>query len=276
MKKSKNNKVKTSKMNIAYTVDIQGQGAIQFANQLFNSIYSIKKTNTKNNICVNVFYGNISEQFIDNLNKLKSEKFDIIFRHLSNEDMTFMQQFTKQNANSVARAWCGIVFARLWLARQLPLEDRCLYLDSDTMVRGDLSELYSTDLNGKSYGMVMGCIPEYGYNSGVILMDLKKLRDDNKWDKLNEHLAKYAKTYFLPDQTVINRFYKDDIFELQLKYNYPPNADRLALKDDDGSKAVIWHFYNGGTKPTQFTQSDWCKVEWNNLLNEASSVILKN
>lgn len=276
MKKSKNNKVKTSKMNIAYTVDIQGQGAIQFANQLFNSIYSIKKTNTKNNICVNVFYGNISEQFIDNLNKLKSENFDVIFRHLSNEDMKFMQQFTKQSANSIARAWCGIVFARLWLAKQLPLEDKCLYLDSDTMVRGDLSELYSTDLNGKSYGMVMGCVPEYGYNSGVILMDLKKLRDDNKWDKLNEHLAKYAKTYFLPDQTVINRFYKDDIFELQLKYNYPPNADRLALKDDDGSKAVIWHFYNGGTKPTQFTQSDWCKVEWNNLLNEASSVILKN
>lgn len=276
MNKSRNNNVKSLKMNIAYTVDIQGQGAIQFANQLFNSIYSIKKTNTKNNICVNVFYGNITEQFIDNLNKLKSENFDIIFRHLSNDDMVFMQQFTKQNANSVARAWCGIVFARLWLAKHLPLEDRCLYLDSDTMVRGDLSELYSTDLNGKSYGMVMGCIPEYGYNSGVILMDLKKLRDDNKWDKLNEHLAKYARTYFLPDQTVINRFYKDDIFELPLKYNYPPNMDRPALKDDDCSKAVIWHFYNGGTKPVQFTQADWCKVEWNNLLNEASSRIFSN
>ena len=276
MNKSRNNNVKSLKMNIAYTVDIQGQGAIQFANQLFNSIYSIKKTNTKNNICVNVFYGNITEQFIDNLNKLKSENFDIIFRHLSNDDMVFMQQFTKQNANSVARAWCGIVFARLWLAKHLPLEDRCLYLDSDTMVRGDLSDLYSTDLNGKSYGMVMGCIPEYGYNSGVILMDLKKLRDDNKWDKLNEHLAKYARTYFLPDQTVINRFYKDDIFELPLKYNYPPNMDRPALKDDDCSKAVIWHFYNGGTKPVQFTQADWCKVEWNNLLNEASSIIFSN
>lgn len=276
MNKSRNNNVKSLKMNIAYTVDIQGQGAIQFANQLFNSIYSIKKTNTKNNICVNVFYGNITEQFIDNLNKLKSENFDIIFRHLSNDDMVFMQQFTKQNANSVARAWCGIVFARLWLAKHLPLEDRCLYLDSDTMVRGDLSDLYSTDLNGKSYGMVMGCIPEYGYNSGVILMNLKKLRDDNKWDKLNEHLAKYARTYFLPDQTVINRFYKDDIFELPLKYNYPPNMDRPALKDDDCSKAVIWHFYNGGTKPVQFTQADWCKVEWNNLLNEASSMIFSN
>ena len=276
MNKSRNNNVKSLKMNIAYTVDIQGQGAIQFANQLFNSIYSIKKTNTKNNICVNVFYGNITEQFINNLNKLKSENFDIIFRHLSNDDMVFMQQFTKQNANSVARAWCGIVFTRLWLAKHLPLEDRCLYLDSDTMVRGDLSDLYSTDLNGKSYGMVMGCIPEYGYNSGVILMDLKKLRDDNKWDKLNEHLAKYARTYFLPDQTVINRFYKDDIFELPLTYNYPPNMDRPALKDDDCSKAIIWHFYNGGTKPVQFTQADWCKVEWNNLLNEASSIIFSN
>lgn len=110
-----------------------------------------------------------------------------------------MQQFTKQDPTSNARAWGGIVYARLWLAKWMMNEDRCLYLDSDTMVRGDLYELYQTDMGDKSYGIVMGCIPEYGYNSGVILMDLKKIREANKWEALNEHLAKYAKTYFLPD-----------------------------------------------------------------------------
>jgi lipopolysaccharide biosynthesis glycosyltransferase len=261
------------KMNIAYTIDIQGQGALQFANQLINSLYSIKKHNNNNNISVNIFYGNIHENYISTINKLKSENFDIIFRKLSDNDMKFMQQFTKQQPTSQARPWCGIVYARLWLAKHLMEEDRCLYLDSDTLIRGDLSELYNTDMGDKSYGMVMGCIPEYGYNSGVILQNLKKIREDNKWEGLNEHLRKYARSYMLPDQTVINRFYKNDIFELPLKWNYPPFGDRQAIKNDECSKSVIWHFYNGGSKPYAFTQMDWCKVEWNKMLLEANNIL---
>ena len=57
----------------------------------------------------------------------------------------------------------------------------------------------SEESGGKSYGMVMGCIPEYGFNSGVILTDLDKIRKDDKWDALREHLAKHALSYFLPD-----------------------------------------------------------------------------
>lgn len=74
------------KINVAYAVDIQGAGAVQFANQLCNSIYSLKKNNVNNDVVIQIFYGNISEQLIDSINCLKDKNFDIIFRHISQDD----------------------------------------------------------------------------------------------------------------------------------------------------------------------------------------------
>ena len=153
----------------------------------------------KDAISVHILYGNLSIELSESLHKLEDDRFKIEFLKIKQSDLAFMQQFTKQQPGSTARAWCGIVYARLWIAKFLPEVSRCIYIDSDTMVLDSLSELYSWDLGGKSYGMVMGCIPEYGFNSGVILMDLDKIRKDDKWDALREHLSKHALSYFLPD-----------------------------------------------------------------------------
>ena len=64
MKTKQDNKEKTSHdekyMNIAYTVDIQGIGAQQFADQLYVSISSLRKSKKDTeNIRVHIFYGNI-------------------------------------------------------------------------------------------------------------------------------------------------------------------------------------------------------------------------
>jgi len=60
---------------------------------------------------------------------------------------------------------------------------------------------------------------------------------------------------------VINRYYRDEICELPKKFNYPPRADVYAT--EECNNALIWHFYNGGTKPTVFSEAEWCKVAWN-------------
>lgn len=274
---NKNKDIRDSLINIAYTVDVQGQGATQFINQLCASVFSIKKNKKPTEkIKVHIFYGNIIEQVIISLNSIKSDDFDIVFRKISKSDLEFMQKFTKQQPNSQARAWCGIVYARLWLPKLMNDVDKCLYLDSDTLVRGSVQELYDSDLKGKCYGMIMGCIPEYGYNSGVMVMDLKRLRELNLWNDLVEHMRLHAYTYMLPDQTVINRFFKNEITELPLKYNYPPYTDRYRNATGDCDSAVIWHFYNGGTKPYAFVEADWCKVEWNQYLFDADKTMRKN
>lgn len=69
-------------------------------------------------------------------------------------------------------------------------EDRVLYLDSDTLVLGDISEFYNTDLGDaviagsidtgitqKHIKSIGGDVNSHYLNAGVLLMDLKKLRE---------------------------------------------------------------------------------------------------
>lgn len=252
-------------IHVAYTIDIQGQGAAQFIDQLKVSIKSaILTKRNEDSLAFHVHYANAPTNLVVDLTRMSKDGVSFSFAQITQRDLQYMQQFSKNSPNASVRSWSGICYARLWLARSLPNLDKVLYLDADTMVRGSLHELWETDLQGKMLGMAMGCIPEYGYNSGVILMDLKKMRsDDSMWLKLEEHMKRYSRNYFLPDQTTINRFFKDEITELPTKFNYPPihGYDKQGL-----SSAVIWHFYNGGTKPTRFDDAMIAMYEWNKVL----------
>jgi len=258
-------------INIAYCVDIQGVGALQFHNQLICSIYSLKKNKkSEDKITVYLIYANITNELIISLFKLQSDDFRIETCKLPSHELNFLQSFTRHRPESVARPWSGIVYARLFLPWYLPESiDKILYIDIDTLIRGSLDELYNTDLKNNPLGMVMGVVPEYGYNSGVILFDLKKIRSmPNVKDELIDHLRKYSIRYFLPDQTTINRFYANQITDLDFKYNYPPAPGTLGSDLINLGNAVIWHFYNQSTKPFVFDDQGISLVEWNKYISE--------
>jgi len=111
--------------------------------------------------------------------------------------------------------------------------DRILYLDADTLVTGDLSKLY--DFSIKTVGMVydtLSCEHKYdighgredGYfNSGVILYDLNKWRENDFTAKIIDHVANVRAQYPSPDQDLINVVVKDEITVLPAEYNYQPH-----------------------------------------------------
>ncbi len=86
-----------------------------------------------------------------------------------------------------------VSYYRLLAPTHLPKEiDKVLYLDVDTIVCQDLSELYNSDIDGYGIGAVLdnsyyaaldyyerlGYSPSLGYiNSGVLLMNLKYWRE---------------------------------------------------------------------------------------------------
>lgn len=86
--------------------------------------------------------------------------------------------------------------------------DRLLYIDIDVVICGDLYNVFSYDLKDKDIGM---CKDEVGShwlgkdycNSGVLLMDLKKLRENHHFDLVRHKVMKIK--YFMPDQTALNR-----------------------------------------------------------------------
>lgn len=258
-------------IHVAYTVDIQGQGAIQFQDQLLANMHSLRRTKREEDVIhAHIAYANISADVMANLNRLSREDFKISFVKIPPADLNFMQSCTKQNPGSQARAWCGIVYARLFLCNMLPSLDRCIYLDTDMLIRGSLHELWNTDLQGKKMGLVMGIVPEYGFNSGVIVFDFAEMRKDaDLYKRLCEFMQKNARNFLLPDQTVINRFFANDICPLPFIYNYPPCPAQMGTDLVNLNKAVVWHFYNQSVKPFRFDDQGRALVVWNAELDTA-------
>lgn len=116
------------------------------------------------------------------------------------------------------------------LPKLFPNLDKILYLDSDTLVLTDLSELYKTDIQNKYAAVVSdmsGCYQgnakKFGFdnyfNSGMMLLNLKKMRKDGISDKLL-----YAKEHdnykHFMDQDAFNEVLGQNVIYLSPKWNY--------------------------------------------------------
>ena len=129
------------------------------------------------------------------------------------------------------------MYYRLSLPSLLKDENKCIYMDGDTIVNKDLSELY--DLNIDEYYLAgvkaaslqsdikraqfLGISNMKKYiNSGVLLMNLKKMRDEKLEDKFSKFIKEKVNTtkrLTCPDQDTINAVCYDKIKILPFKYN---------------------------------------------------------
>ena len=72
--------------------------------------------------------------------------------------------------------------------------DRLLYLDVDLVITGDLYTIFSEPLGGKDIGMAKDEVGSHWLgknycNSGVLLMDLAKLRENHHFDLVRHKIA---------------------------------------------------------------------------------------
>lgn len=129
--------------------------------------------------------------------------------------------------------WSSIILARLFLDKLLPQDiDRILYLDGDTLVLKDLGEMYDTDLQGKVIGMCPEATVDKGrkeflalgklpyHNSGILLIDLKKWRDEEIGRKVIEFYRFHEGKLFAPDQDALNGALRDQILTMPITFNY--------------------------------------------------------
>ena len=106
--------------------------------------------------------------------------------------------------------------------------DKCLFLDGDTLIKDSLEEMYNIDL-GDNYAACVkdtSCIfgqrvdlPNY-FNSGVMLLNLKKMREDNIKDKLIEAKKNQQVNLRIIDQEAFNMVFNGKVFFLPLDYNF--------------------------------------------------------
>ena len=255
-------------MHVAYCIDVQGVGAAQFGDQLYASVRSLRDSRApEDRIFCHVLYAHVSVELMERLHALERDGFKVVAQRIGEQDLAYWQQFTAHDPCSDLRTWSGIVFARVWLPFFLDRCERCVYLDADTLVRSSIAPLWNAKFpDGAVLGMNIGSVPEYGFNSGVMLMNLAAMRADKAlYINLDAFLKKHARTFFLPDQTTINRFFAGRIFEIGREWNFPPTQ---GASDPALASARIWHFYNGGEKPRRIAADDAGRalLEWNAVL----------
>ena len=110
--------------------------------------------------------------------------------------------------------------------------DKVLYLDGDVFIQGDLWEFYNKNIR-RNYAAVVKdavsltpkvhqqqsvCKNDNYFNSGVLLLNLKKMRQDNIPQKLLEWRLHHG-TYFM-DQDALNAVLSPNIKTLNCWYNF--------------------------------------------------------
>ena len=106
--------------------------------------------------------------------------------------------------------------------------DRIIFLDADTLVFKDLLELYNLPLNdnyvlgypshdGKYISLLIDNVEIY-INVGILLMNIKKIREDNKDIELLEYMFDKTEILAFPEQDAMNVVFYGKIGALPLKY----------------------------------------------------------
>ncbi len=173
----------------------------------------------------------------------------------------------------VFRYFTKEMYYRLLCSELLPeKEERVLYLDPDILIRGPVFPLYEMDFSGKTIiGMedyainhmlvdkkeAIGFTKEDSYiNSGVLLFNLKKMRENFILKDFICILEQYSSVVSFPDQDVINVYFKNDIKLGERIYNYNTGYGSVGgmlmhiLGKKDVKDPVIVH-YMGKSKPWQ-------------------------
>ena len=144
-------------------------------------------------------------------------------------------------------------YYRLVFHDVVPNHKRIIYMDGDTMVRHDLTDLINLDMKDKYIlgflDSVQSAIEKFGIKnatvlcSGILLIDLESLRKFNYTDKINDFIEKNRDRLNQHDQTIINVVFQDKLAPIPPKYGMWAFADEWSVDEHLGFQHS-WNNYN--------------------------------
>lgn len=207
-----------------------------------------------------VLHEKLTVQNREKIKKSETENFKIEFVEMNSG----LESITDRMSNRLRCDYFTLtIYFRLFIPRMFPQYDKGIYIDSDVILNADLAELFDTDIGENYIGAcndlsvldvpqlcdymenAIGVDKHQYINSGVLLMNLKKLRDANLDQHFLTLLNKYHFDCIAPDQDYLNAICNGKIFYLDTLWDTMPNDNHPAL-----SSPKLIH-YNLFSKP-------WC------------------
>lgn len=183
------------------------------------SIYENKKDSTYDIYIIGV---DLSEASKDTINKINLSGLNINL-------LTYENKYENLNTNHVYVSKAALF--KFDIPNILVDLDKVLYIDGDTIILDDLGELFNTELSSFYAGVVKDLSACYiqkdnirlgiqtYFNSGVMLLNLNKLRQDNIPERLLEYKMNSTSVKYM-DNDCFNAVFKDNVYFLNPKYNY--------------------------------------------------------
>ena len=190
----------------------------------------IKNASKEYKYHVYILNTNITKEMQDRLMVLANENFEISFEDVTNYLHSIADKFPIRDYYSKT------TYFRLFIAEMFPQYNKAIYIDSDTIVQGDISNLYEIDLKdyyvGACHEQAMVQVNEYGtyvekcvgvsrysfFNAGMILINCKQFRDHKVLEKFIKLLQVY-KFVVTQDEDYLNVICKNHVLWLNQKWN---------------------------------------------------------
>ena len=222
--------------------------------------------NTKSHVDFYILDGGISTK-----NKTKITKTYKFFKNFSIEFLTVNIKEHFSDLPEIGH-FTRSMYSRLLIPVLKPDLDKAVYSDVDVVFTGDINELYETPLCDYAIATVQGYFinektrnyytervkrlnlkdDDSLFNSGILLLDCKKWRDQDISGKLVQLLKELApeNKLTLPDQDVLNKYFDGNYLKLDRKWNVIHHLLDSCLSQDEIRSLVdrqgMVHFTGGG------------------------------
>lgn len=232
---------------------------------------AVKNSNPERRYVAHVLNRGLSDENIKKLGALATDNFRIDFRPMTAD----MNVFDDRINNRLRHNYFTLtIYFRLFIPTMFPDLDKGLYLDSDVVLTDDVAKLFDTEIGDNFFGAchdlsiadnetlvgytetAIGVRGHEYINSGVLLMNLKKMRDCDLEGHFLDLLTTYHFDSVAPDQDYLNAMCNGKIFYLDKRWDAMPNNAR-PTQDDPG----LIH-YNLFEKPWCYDNVQYADVFW--------------
>ena len=241
----------------------------KFAKYTAVSVHSLKKNASRaHNYNIHILHTGLCDEMRAVLAELGDANFTMIFDDVNEYLSTIAGKLPVRDYYSAT------TYYRFFIAEMYPEYDKAIYIDSDTIVQGDISELYSTDVSGvmlaacndlvirdipvfNEYSShVLGIAPEEYIQAGVMLLNCDKFRVGYVLDRFIQLLHTYN-FVVAQDQDYLNVICHKQTIILDQRWN----TEMVSETDYPVSEAKIIH-YNMANKPWHYRECRYAGVFW--------------
>ena len=230
----------TNEIPIFFTVD---NNYIPFLAVTLESI--VDNISLENTYKIIVLYKeNMSQENIEKINKYRRENFNIEFVDLKDKLGDIEEKLYTRDYYSKS------TYYRLLIPELYKEYDKAIYLDSDIVLLTDIANLYNIDLEDNLIGAApdeaianVKAFQEYAekvvgvssyhkyFNAGVLLMNLKELRNTKFQDKFL-YLLETVKYSVAQDQDYLNRICKGKVKIIDGSWDKMPIGGRILREEE--------------------------------------------